>query len=129
MAKLSLPIWRKWLRRGKARFEIGHMGNRVERIHVRIWAYDPEPRVQVDFNQTAQSCIFAPIRRGWRAGAWCACLAWKIAGGDVADRMYLVVAGVIAAAIVADVSVNDSAASLFLVRKLFHLVEYLEFWR
>ena len=47
----------------------------------------------------------------------------------MADRMYLVVAGVIAAAIVADVTVNGSAATLFLVRKLFHLVEFLEFWR
>ena len=47
----------------------------------------------------------------------------------MADRMYLVVAGVIAAAIVADVTLNDSAASVFLVRKLFRLVDYLEFWR
>jgi hypothetical protein len=47
----------------------------------------------------------------------------------VADRMYLIVAGVIAAAIAGDIFLNDSAASLFLVRKLFHLVEYVEFWR
>ena len=47
----------------------------------------------------------------------------------MADRMYLVVAGVIAAAIAADLALNGSAASVFLVRKLFGLVEYLEFWR
>jgi hypothetical protein len=47
----------------------------------------------------------------------------------VADRMYLVVAGVIAAAIAGDVLLNDGTISLFLVRKLIQLVEYLEFWR
>ena len=43
--------------------------------------------------------------------------------------MYLVVAGLIALLILADVWANDSQASLFMVRKLFHLVDYLEFWR
>jgi hypothetical protein len=47
----------------------------------------------------------------------------------MADRMYLVVAGVIAAAIAGDLMLNDGTASIFLVRKLIHLVEYLEFWR
>ena len=47
----------------------------------------------------------------------------------MADRMYLVVAGAIAAAIVGDILLNDGTISLFLVRKLIHLVEYLEFWR
>ena len=43
--------------------------------------------------------------------------------------MYLVVAGVIATAIAVDVFGNDGALSLFMIKKLFHLVEYLEFWR
>ena len=47
----------------------------------------------------------------------------------MADRMYLVVAGVIAAAIAGDVYANDSEITLFLIKKLFSLVEYLEFWR
>lgn len=45
------------------------------------------------------------------------------------DRMFLVVAGVIAAAIAADVLLNDAVITVFLVRKLFHMVDYLEFWR
>ena len=45
------------------------------------------------------------------------------------DRMYLVVAGLIVAAIVADAALNGGAALLFLVRKLIDLVEYLAFWR
>ena len=47
----------------------------------------------------------------------------------MADRGYLLVAGSIAAAIAADILLNDGTTSLFLVRKLIHLVEYLEFWR
>jgi hypothetical protein len=47
----------------------------------------------------------------------------------VKDRIYLVVAGVIVVAIVADVFLNNSDTSLFMVRKLFHFVDYLEFWR
>ncbi len=43
--------------------------------------------------------------------------------------MYLVVAGVIAAAIGADILLNDSFLSLIMVKKLIGLVEYLEFWR
>jgi hypothetical protein len=50
-------------------------------------------------------------------------------GGNVSDRIYLVLAGLIIALILADVLANDSTASLFLIRKLFHLVDYLEFWR
>ena len=45
------------------------------------------------------------------------------------DRLFLVVAGVIAAAIAADVLLNDAVITVFLVRKLFHMVDYLEFWR
>jgi hypothetical protein len=42
--------------------------------------------------------------------------------------MYLVVAGVIVAAIVADAVLNGGEALLFLIRKMVGLVEYLEFW-
>ena len=69
--------------------------------------------------------LFRPHGRcGQRDGT-----AGTIAGGRVADRMYLVVAGVIAAAIAGDVYANDSEITLFLIKKLFGLVEYLEFWR
>ena len=47
----------------------------------------------------------------------------------MADRMYLVVAAAIAAAIAGDVYLNDGLATLFLIKKLLHLVEYMEFWR
>jgi hypothetical protein len=47
----------------------------------------------------------------------------------VAERMYLVVAALIAAALAADALLNDGVATLFLIRKLFQLVEYLAFWR
>ena len=50
-------------------------------------------------------------------------------GGFVTDRIYLAMAGLFALAIVADVVLNNSDSSLFLIRKLFHLVDYLEFWR
>ena len=43
--------------------------------------------------------------------------------------MYLIVAGVIAAAIGVDIFLNDSVLSLIMVKKLIRLVEYLEFWR
>ena len=45
------------------------------------------------------------------------------------DRGYLIVAGVIVLAVVADIVLNQSAGSLFLVRKIVRLVEYVEFWR
>ena len=45
------------------------------------------------------------------------------------DRTYLVVAGVIAAAIAADLVLNHGRVLLFLVRDLMRLVEYLTFWR
>ena len=47
----------------------------------------------------------------------------------MAERRIFVVAGVIAAAIAADVILNGSGLSLYLVKKLFQLVDYLEFWR
>jgi hypothetical protein len=39
------------------------------------------------------------------------------------------VAGLIALAILADVTLNSSMALLFLMRKLADFVEYLSFWR
>ena len=45
------------------------------------------------------------------------------------DRGYLIVAGVIALAVAADGILNQSLFSLFLVRKVVRLVEFLEFWR
>lgn len=47
----------------------------------------------------------------------------------MSDRIFLVLAGLIAVLILADVLGNDSQVSLIMVRKLFHLVDYLEFWR
>ena len=45
------------------------------------------------------------------------------------DRTYLVVAGLIALAIAADLLLDQGQAMLFLVRKLLRLVEYVAFWR
>ena len=45
------------------------------------------------------------------------------------DRGYLVVAGLVALGIAADVYLNQAAASMFLIRKLVALVEFLAFWR
>lgn len=45
------------------------------------------------------------------------------------DRGYLVVAGLVGLAALADATLNDSVATIFLVRKLFSLMEYVEFWR
>ncbi len=45
------------------------------------------------------------------------------------DRRIFVVMGVVAAVLAADMILNGSMVSLFLVKKLFQLVDYLEFWR
>ncbi len=45
------------------------------------------------------------------------------------DRIAFALAGLILAAILADVLANQGAASFFLMRKLADLVEYLAFWR
>ena len=45
------------------------------------------------------------------------------------DRGYLLVAAVIALAVLGDVLANQGTASMFLIRKLLALVEYLAFWR
>jgi hypothetical protein len=50
-------------------------------------------------------------------------------GGIVADRWFLAVPVLVAVVIGADVFLNDSVVSLIAVKKLQHLVEYLEFWR
>ncbi len=45
------------------------------------------------------------------------------------DRIALVLASVIIAAILADVFLNSSHALLFLLRKMVDLIEYLSIWR
>jgi hypothetical protein len=42
---------------------------------------------------------------------------------------YLVFAAVVAAAIGADALLNGGSITIFLARKLFDLVDYVEFWR
>ena len=49
-------------------------------------------------------------------------------GVYVTDRIYLGIAGLIGLLILTDAFANDSIASVFLIRKLFHLVDYLGFW-
>ena len=44
-------------------------------------------------------------------------------------RFALSIAAVVILALIADQVLNGGVASLFLVRKLFDLVEYLSFWR
>lgn len=44
-------------------------------------------------------------------------------------RFALSIAGVVVAAVIADRMLNGGEAALFVVRKLFDLVEYLSFWR
>ncbi len=46
----------------------GHMGI--------VMAYDPEPKVSIDFNHTAQSCIFAPDQTRVVGGRMVRVLAW-----------------------------------------------------
>jgi hypothetical protein len=48
---------------------------------------------------------------------------------NLKDRGYLLIAGVIGLAVALDLALNDSKVSIFLVRKLFRLMEYVEFWR
>lgn len=45
------------------------------------------------------------------------------------NRIALVLACLIFAAILADVVLNHGMASLFLLKKLVGLIEYVEFWR
>lgn len=53
----------------------------------------------------------------------------SMTGGGMKDRAYLVVAGVIAAAILADLALDQGRIVLYLVRDLLRLVDYLTFWR
>ena len=69
--------------------------------------------------------LFLPNGRcGWGDGA-----AFTVNGGIVTDRIALVMALVIFAAIGADLLLNNGIALLFLLRKLEHLIVYLQFWR
>lgn len=45
------------------------------------------------------------------------------------NRIAFVMAGAIIAAILADAALNDSAATMFLLRKFVDLIEYVSFWR
>jgi len=45
------------------------------------------------------------------------------------DRGYLLVPLALALAVALDAGLNGSALTIFLVRKLFDLVQYVEFWR
>ena len=46
----------------------GHIGS--------VLAYDPEPKVSIDFNHTQQSCIFAPDQTKVVGGRTVRVLAW-----------------------------------------------------
>jgi len=52
-----------------------------------------------------------------------------MADGGMKDRTYLVVAGVILLAIIADAMLDHGQILLYLARDLMRLVEYLAFWR
>ena len=41
-----------------------------------VLAYDPEPKVSIDFNHTEQSCIFAPDQTKVVGGRTVRVLAW-----------------------------------------------------
>ncbi|NUB43110.1 hypothetical protein GEU84_001830 [Fertoebacter nigrum] len=45
------------------------------------------------------------------------------------DRIAFILAALIALAVVLDLALLDTGATLFLMRKLAELVEYLAFWR
>lgn len=45
------------------------------------------------------------------------------------DRIAFVMAALIAAAILADVTLNGALASFFLLQKLTDLIEFVSFWR
>lgn len=45
------------------------------------------------------------------------------------DRIAVILAALIAAAILADVTLNDATASFFLLHKLTDLIEFVSFWR
>lgn len=45
------------------------------------------------------------------------------------DHGYLITAGLIVLAILADVTLNQSRITLFLIEEIIRLQEYLQFWR
>jgi hypothetical protein len=47
----------------------------------------------------------------------------------MSNRLALTLGALIVAALLADLGLNGGAASLFLMRKLVDLVDYLSFWR
>jgi len=73
---------------------------------------------QVDFAILTGSCVIA-LHTGTSHNP----------GGIVTDRIYIAIACLILALVVGDVLLNQGDGSMFMIRKLFHLVEYLEFWR
>jgi hypothetical protein len=63
----------------------------------------------------------------------CAALATHAAqyGKDVtmSNRTHFILAVIIVALILLDVTLNASAALMFLLRKLVDMIDYVEFWR
>jgi hypothetical protein len=55
--------------------------------------------------------------------------AHKIGGRPLSNTMAIVLGGLIVAALIADQVFNAGDATLFLLRKMFLLVEHLAFWR
>jgi hypothetical protein len=47
----------------------------------------------------------------------------------VTTKAAIILAAVIILALVLDAVLNDSTATMFMLKKLFRLVEYLAFWR
>ncbi len=47
----------------------------------------------------------------------------------MSNRIYFVLAGVVALAILADLTLNGGSALLFLARKLIDLIALVSFWR
>lgn len=43
-------------------------------------------------------------------------------------RPYFILAGVVLAALLADIMLNNAAASLFLMRKTMDMIEWIKFW-
>jgi hypothetical protein len=56
-----------------------------------------------------------------------ACL--RLGGNSVSNRSAIILACVIILALVLDQVLNAGDATMFLLRKLFDLIEYLAFWR
>jgi hypothetical protein len=47
----------------------------------------------------------------------------------VTNAMAIVIGGIIVAALILDQALNAGTATLFLVRKMLSLIEYVSFWR